>query len=59
MAIKRIDKNHISFDAEFMAAELKLLSELDHANIIKYFESYNDEEEFFIVTEYVNGCELD
>lgn len=37
---------------------MKNLTRLDHANIVKYYESYQDEKKIYLVMEYVNGGEL-
>lgn len=38
--------------------EMKTLKRLDHANIVKYYESYQDENHIHLVMEYVDGGEL-
>ena len=35
--------------------ELKILQKMDHPNIIKYYESYKDKNEFCIVMEYADN----
>ena len=37
---------------------MKTLKRLDHANIVKYYESYQDENHIHLVMEYVDGGEL-
>ena len=39
--------------------EIKILEDLEHPNIIKYFTSFNDNGNFYIITEYINGGNLD
>lgn len=36
-----------------MSEEVTILAMLDHPNIVKYIESYEDEENLFIVMEYL------
>ena len=38
--------------------EIEILAKLEHSNIIKYFESYEDKYNVFIVTEYLQGYNL-
>jgi len=38
--------------------ELLILMEVDHPNIIKFYETYRDEKYYRIVMEYCNGGEL-
>ena len=39
-------------------SELMTLRTLDHPNIVKYFESYNDNKFVYIVMQYVKGKSL-
>ncbi|OMJ80260.1 hypothetical protein SteCoe_19518 [Stentor coeruleus] len=59
-AIKSIDKS--SFDNEDNKSnflnEVRVLSIMDHPNIIKLYEFYEDETYFHLVTEYLGGGEL-
>lgn len=38
-----------------MANDVIFLRKIDHPNVIKTFEFYQDDEYFYIVTEYVTG----
>ena len=38
--------------------EIDLLSRLDHPNIMKVYEYFQDEQNFYLVTEYLSGGEL-
>lgn len=38
--------------------EIKILSDLDHPNIIKYYETYESPNYIYLVMEYCQGCEL-
>ncbi|CAD8127713.1 unnamed protein product [Paramecium sonneborni] len=55
-AIKCIDKQRISF--EHIQRELEILSRLDHPNIIRVYEEYEDVNHFYFVMEYCKGGEL-
>ena len=39
--------------------EIKLLENLDHPHVITYFASFNQNSNFYIVTEYINGGNLE
>ena len=39
--------------------EIKLLEGLDHPHVITYFSSFNENGNFYIVTEYINGGNLE
>ena len=38
--------------------EVAILHSLDHPNIVKYYETYNDQKYIYLVMEYVNGIPL-
>ena len=38
--------------------EVQILTKLDHPNIVKYYETYNDEKYIYLVMEYIGGGEL-
>jgi serine/threonine protein kinase len=38
--------------------EASILIKLDHPNIVKYYETYQDDSNLYLVMEYINGCEL-
>lgn len=41
-----------------MFAELNILKEIDHPNIVKLYDLYEDEKFYYLVTEYLSGGEL-
>jgi calcium-dependent protein kinase len=41
-----------------MFTELDLLREMDHPNIVKVFEHYQDEKYHYLISEYCSGGEL-
>ena len=38
--------------------EVAILNTLDHPNIVKYFETYDDERYLYLVMQYIKGIEL-
>ena len=61
VAIKVLDK--IKLQKKYKAldvimAEIKVLNTLDHPNIVKYFETYDDSRYIYLVMEYVKGSDL-
>lgn len=58
-AIKSIiKKNVIDKDLDTMIKEVEILSTLDHPNIIKFHETYNDDYYFHIVMEVAKGKDV-
>ena len=58
-AIKSIDKARISKnDINNLEKEIDIISSLDHPNIAKFYETFNDEKYFHIITELCRGKEL-
>lgn len=55
VAIKVIDKEKIRDDMEMLQTEIDVLNTLDHPNIVKYFETYNDHQYVYLVMQYVEG----
>ena len=58
MAIKVLDKSKMSSNMQQIIQEVAILHSLDHPNICKYYETYNDEKYIYLVMEYVTGMEL-
>ena len=58
-ALKIIKKSRISKEnqTEFIQ-ELIILRDLDHPNIVKLFEIYEDTKNYYIITEFCEGGEL-
>lgn len=50
-AIKVINKASIKFPMTFIN-EFEILKKLDHPNIIKIYETFEDEANYYVVTEY-------
>lgn len=57
-AIKIIDKKAVYGNESLLANEIFLLKQLDHPNIIKFYEVYQSDIYFYICTEYCKGGEL-
>lgn len=58
-AIKMICKNRVrTEDISQFIAEIELLRNLDHPNIMRLYEFYDDGLNFYLVTEYLQGGEL-
>jgi calcium-dependent protein kinase len=58
-AIKTLKKENISQDLlNCITSEVKILSDLDHPNIVKYYETYEDDSFIHIVMEYLQGEDL-
>ena len=41
-----------------LVSEIEILKQLDHPNIVKLYEFYQDRLNFYIITEYIEGGEL-
>ena len=50
---KMVNTNQNRFEEE-----LQIIKELDHPNIFRIFEFYKDEENYYLITEYLEGGEL-
>ena len=59
-ACKKIPKFNIKSKEEYekLKSEITLLSKLDHPNISKIYEAYEDETSIYIIMEYCKGGEL-
>lgn len=58
VAIKVISKKKIDDDIDQLLDEISILKKLDHPNIIKYYETYENQKYMYIVMEYCSGGEL-
>jgi len=58
-AIKCIKKSNVERDdIKLLRREIQIMKKVDHPNILKLFEVFESEEEFFLVMELVEGKEL-
>jgi calcium-dependent protein kinase len=59
VAIKIIGKSHLSpEDIKSIHDEVNILRKLDHPNIVKYYETYEDDKYIFLVMELCKGGDL-
>ena len=59
VAIKVLNKKNMSKnDIKEINGEVQILNQLDHPNIVKYFEVYEDKKLLYIVMEYWSGSNL-
>lgn len=57
-AIKRIQKDEEGVDIELLKREIYIMKKVDHPNILKLYEVFEDDDYFFLVLELVEGLEL-
>jgi len=58
-AVKRIKKVMVEGDdIKLLRREIQIMKKVNHCNILKLFEVFEDDEEFFLVMELVTGKEL-
>lgn len=58
-AAKILSKDAINVEEQSkLISEVKILTTLDHPNILKMFEMYEDKAKYYIVSEYLEGGEL-
>lgn len=58
-AVKVINKSSMDSDAQLtLLNEINVLKNLDHPNIVKIYEYFEDDKRFYIVTEICSGGEL-
>jgi len=59
-AIKCIGKEHMEGEEEIklLLREVQIMKKIDHPNVLKLYEVFEDEEQFYLVTELVSGKEL-
>lgn len=59
VAVKIIDKNNLESDDQMaLESEVEILSQIDHPNIVKLFEVFDDKTKFYMVMELMTGGEL-
>jgi len=56
--VKTISKEKVNVDFECIKKELEIMKALDHPNIIKFYETYQDKKYFHLVMEYCRGGSL-
>ncbi len=58
VAIKVLNKGRLKGHIDSIKEEVKILSKLDHPNIVRYYETYDDNRFLYLVMEYCSGGEL-
>ena len=58
VAIKVLNKDKLMDNIDCIMEEVAILHSLDHPNIVKYHETYNDLKYIYLVMEYVSGKPL-
>jgi serine/threonine protein kinase len=58
VAIKVMGLKKIKDELDAIREEVSILTKLDHPNIVKYYETYEDEKNIYLVMEYIGGGEL-
>ena len=58
VAIKVLNKNKLKRHIKVIREEVKILTKLDHPNIVKYYETYEDQKYMYLVMEHCSGGEL-
>jgi len=58
VAIKVLDKQKLVDNIDCIMEEVAILHTLDHPNIVKYFETYDDNKYIYLVMEYISGGQL-
>lgn len=58
VAIKVLNKSKLKDHLDAIEEEVKILTKLDHPNIVKYYETYVDDKYIYLVMEYIGGGEL-
>ena len=52
-------KKKLADKLEPIYEEIQILNRLDHPNIVKYYETYEDKNGYiYLIMEYINGTEL-
>eukprot|EP01017_Pseudomicrothorax_dubius_P017025 TRINITY_DN1931_c0_g1_i2.p2 TRINITY_DN1931_c0_g1~~TRINITY_DN1931_c0_g1_i2.p2 ORF type:complete len:142 (+),score=52.04 TRINITY_DN1931_c0_g1_i2:92-517(+) len=59
VAVKIIDKSTLESDDQLaLQTEVEILSQIDHPNIVKLFEVYDERSKFYMLMELMEGGEL-
>ena len=59
VAIKVLDKKKMKNKMASVMEEIRILIQLDHPNIVKYYETYEDEKHIYLVMEYLAQGDLE
>jgi calcium-dependent protein kinase len=58
VAVKALSKKKLGKKIDSLKNEVVYLRKLDQPNIVKYYETYDDEDYVYLVMEYCPGIEL-
>jgi calcium-dependent protein kinase len=58
VAIKVLNKKNMAENLAYVMEEVSILNTLDHPNIVKYYETYDDNKYVYLVMEYISGMQL-
>jgi calcium-dependent protein kinase len=58
VAIKVMGLKKIKDELDAIKEEVAILTKLDHPNIVRYYETYEDDKNIYLVMEYIGGGEL-
>ena len=50
-----LDKVKLADNIDMIMEEVSILNRLDHPNIVKYYETYNDQKYIYLVMEFIPG----
>ena len=53
-----LDKHLLGEHIVQIVKEVEIMNRMDHPNIVKYFETYDDNKYLYLVMEYIEGEEL-
>ena len=53
-----LDKVKLADNIDMIMEEVSILNRLDHPNIVKYYETYNDQKYIYLVMEFIPGKPL-
>jgi calcium-dependent protein kinase len=53
-----LDKQKLKDNIDCIMEEVAILNQLDHPNIVKYYETYDDSKYIYLVMEFINGFQL-
>lgn len=56
--VKSMKKNNLKNQLQILAFEMECYKNLDHPNCVRFYESFQDDDSFHLVLEYLNGGEL-
>jgi len=58
VAIKVMDKHKLNDNINCIIEEVAILNKLDHPNIVRYYETYDDNKYIYLVMELISGGQL-